>query len=526
MEFNRTEGTLQFVRKPASLIRWSRKHCSVYLVFLLGALVHQVQGQSAEHRASPYFNIRYHYRFIDYALNSETISLNHILSQPFSSAELLHAIDERDRENNNKYWFDILKKDLNKYVSHDSLTAAWNAGVRPSFSFRRSSELSQGRPRLEVWGYYSLPYFVLYTDGAFDQNLKDDPDFYGRLDNILIGRMNDAYVQFKYRGLQLFGGRLSRNLGTVTEPSLVFSSNPFSFDLYGFDLAGKFLKFSFYFTRLNDIFGFDIQEEEPTYRWTKRFFYLHRLELSLSRNLGVAVSEMVINGGERQGFLPFFLNPANLFRPAERNQQAGEEKSANILYAAEAYWKPTPKVTIYGQFLLDDIDFTKELREEFPDRLGYSAKLVFTDLFADGTQIYAVYNRIDNWTYISFKSWENYIYHGKSIGFPNNAVENIKVGYDHFGYPPFIFSSFIKYERLGEQDWATTFDNTVRKFPRGVVQQMFNINLNIEYFRSTYFYGSLALNWFTYDNFGHTSANDQNDFTVSLSLNLNVDYRD
>lgn len=66
------------------------------------------------------------------------------------------------------------------------------------------------------------------------------------------------------------------------------------------------------------------------------------------------------------------------------------------------------------------------------------------------------------------------------MGYPYNNVENFRVGLDYFGKPPFIFSAFVKYEPLGEQELDVAFDHTLKKFPRGIVQDLYDFNFSVD----------------------------------------------
>jgi len=93
-----------------------------------------------------------------------------------------------------------------------------------------------------------------------------------------------------------------------------------------------------------------------------------------------------------------------------------------------------------------------------------------------------------------------------------------------FGYSPFIFSAFYKYERLGVQDWEVTFDDTIMDFSMGLVQDLDDFNFSIDYIPSSYFRVSLKLDWFSFYNMEHILGTKGKEFTVSLGLFVNVDY--
>ena len=69
------------------------------------------------------------------------------------------------------------------------------------------------------------------------------------------------------------------------------------------------------------------------------------------------------------------------------------------------------------------------------------------------------------------------------------------------------------------------FDHTIKGFSRGIVQDLQNINLSIDYIPSANFSASLKLDWRSYENMDHISGKKEKDFTVSLNVSANIDYK-
>ena len=475
---------------------------------------------------SPYFNLKNHYSFIDYAINSSIITMNHPMEQPYLASELFHQISIADDSNYKRHWINILQKDLLKYFRKDSLSfkkSDTNIGIAGSYDLISNRTEQWSRYRVEVFGYYMLPYIVIMNKTVMDQRFKyDDPLFYGDTNEWVYGRVEDAYVLFKYKALKLFGGRISRNLGIINEPSLILSDNPYSYDHFGFNIDTKRLRFTFLTTRLNDIFGYDIQKVDQTREWSKRFFSLHRIEINLLKNLQLGLTEVALYGGPNQSVKADYINPMNLFQV----NQYSKGVRINGFWALELFWKPKNNITIFNQFLIDDIDLKKENRATYPDRLGFASKLTFTDLFIEGSQLYCMYNRIENWTYISFRSWENYVYHQKSMGYPKNSVENVRLGMDYFGKPPFIFNYQVGYERYGDQNFDGAFVAEKGKFPIGVVQKLLYSDFMLSYIPSNNFNVKLNIRWESYKNANHIGGKFKNNFliTVNFFSTLNANF--
>ena len=52
-----------------------------------------LSGQGFNENLSPYFNLKQHYGFIDYAINSGMIELDHVPSQPYLAGELYNQFN-------------------------------------------------------------------------------------------------------------------------------------------------------------------------------------------------------------------------------------------------------------------------------------------------------------------------------------------------------------------------------------------------------------------------------------------------
>jgi hypothetical protein len=233
---------------------------------------------------------------------------------------------------------------------------------------------------------------------------------------------------------------------------------------------------------------------------------VHRLEFSFSQKLKFAISESVIFGGKYQSLLFQYLNPVNIFYISKLSDRKGyEEGDANVLMSLEFLYKPVKRITIFTQFLLDDMDFTKKLRKQFPDRTGFSSKLVYSDPFP-GSQIYLIYNRISNWTYNSFYNWGNYTFYGKSLGYPKNGVENLTVGLDVFRFSPFIIRLWAKKEREREQDLKSPFIAEKTSFPIGIPQKSSSVQAEAIWFPKSWINASISTEYIHYKNFQYVSG--------------------
>ena len=98
-------------------------------------------------------------------------------------------------------------------------------------------------------------------------------------------------------------------------------------------------------------------------------------------------------------------------------------------WSLDIFFKPTPKLTLFGQFMIDDIIVNNEPgqndRTNLPDRFAMNISIRSGDFFL-GLNTNISYIRVWNRTYQSILTWENYHYRGLGLGYPCASCEEIK----------------------------------------------------------------------------------------------------
>lgn len=483
---------------------------------------------------SPYYTNSTYQKYLNYLVNSGKLKVDHPLSQPYSVEELSDSLKENGfplipnpSPLVSPGWLSLLKTDLDKRYNTPSrqdslkgnLIIGLEAGDKNTYNKNTNTNDFFG----DVFAYYSYKNFGLYSSVTADEAYKRDTMYFGtpgKLENKVISRSDESYLQWQNKNFTFFAGRISRNYGLAGESSLILSNESFSFDHLAIIFKNSFLKFTILFSRLNDIYGFDIRDTVAKYQWDKRFLAIHRFEVSLSKKIEIGFTDVILFGG-KDAFPQFqYLNPVNfLFMSKMSDRKGYEEGNANALMCFDLYYRPFDNLTLFGQFLIDDVDFTKSLRAIYPDRLGYSAKVIYTDLFP-ASQVFLSYNRISNWTYNSFYTWGNYTFYGRSLGYPRNGSENLKLGFDSFKFYPFMLGLEILAEQYRVQDLNAPFIAVKTDFPLGIPQKSLGLKFNSTFIPNSFVSANLTTEFVSFDNYGFIKSQKQSFFNIFLTLKM------
>ena len=373
-------------------------------------------------------------------------------------------------------------------------------------NFRFSGKLGINNPKydphtnfktyLKLQALFDFDNVLLFSSVDFDKTLKDDNLFHGDKNEWATVFIKNAYAVFRKKGIEVFGGRVSRNFGILNEYSSILSNYSYPFDHFGFSLTKSNLKFSFYTARLNNIQeGVDLQsvviENDFTIEGdtllnvmdTKRYFAIQRLDFKLSGNVQAALSASTVYGGPNQSFEYEYLNPMNIFYASQRNSRI----QMNNLYQLNLLFKNNSGSAVYIDFLIDDIIVNNEEGyngSKYKDnRFALIVKFSKTNLFFDKNLFSINYARVWNETYLSYRNFENYIFFNKSIGYPFNSYHSIKLSLTDFRFEDFFNSIAISIYQKGSNEISSTefFNESIQDFPSGEVKEGIKFDIDIQY---------------------------------------------
>jgi len=490
-----------------NLIRKIQIFVFVFFLFVTGFIYAQNQVQYL-YLDEPY------YEYIDYLINSGKNIPDFVFSQPYEQNDSLFNMgSQNDAKYFNKYW--------SNYYRDKNLSGQLQFENRANYS-------STIFNRYKIAGslHYADENITLANRTIVDQDYKYDPLFAGDLSESkhwLYGRVNDAYMNLRYNRLNLFLGRIHRNWGPVNATSLILSNNSYTYDHFLFTYAFDHVKLSLIFAQLEnlDAISLDIKTYQKSFVFDARKYMVgHRLDIHLFDNFQFAFTEMAIYGGTGRDVEWAMFNPVNFYYALQRN----DKKAISGLWAVDLFYKPINQLSIYGQFLLDDIvvnnDPGVDDRARFPDRLGLMFSSRTADLIFEGSNLNFTYVRIWNRTYQSKVTYENYHYRQLGLGYPCASCEEFKFKIGLWSLFPIYLENESIFGRYGDASLTDVFPLAKESFPIGPVTHNFANLTKVKYFYNTAFSAFLNIYYFKNENHYLNRIYNADKFRFEMGISL------
>ena len=195
--------------------------------------------------------------------------------------------------------------------------------------------------------------------------------------------------------------------------------------------------------------------------WQKKYVAMHQLSYNVTPNFSVGAFEGIIFEGNQQ--LEWrYLNPIIFFRTVA----AREGSSDNILAGFNAKWNIKNRFSLYGQFLLDDLDF-KELvtdnkgswRNKYSLQLGIK---YINALGIDHLDGQIEYNVVRPYTYANSDNTANYTHNLQPLAHPLGA--NFQEYIFRLRYQPInklVIEGRIMTAEVGEDATGKNYGNNI-----------------------------------------------------------------
>ena len=486
----------------------SKKNLVVFILILIAGFLY---GQDTE----KYIYLDdIAYKYLDYRINSGKSIPGFVFYQPYDTKTL----ETDDRAVKGGTYFDRFWQ---RYYGSGEISGQLDLGDEVRY---HNTVFNRYRVRGSI--HFAHENITLANRTAVNQDFKHDPQYAGDLSESghwLYGRVNEAYINLNFGGFNGFLGRVQRNWGPIGSKSLMLSDNPYTYDHFLFSYTWKILKISLIFGRLEDLDAWEQQnaEQAPVFiKNARKYFTGHRLDLAFSERFQIGLTEMATYGGEDRDFEFAFLNPMNFYYGIQRNDQ----KQMNGMWSLDLFYKPWQQLTLYGQFLIDDIivnnDPGVDDRARYPDRLGIMASARTGDWLLEGLNLELTYNRIWNRTYQSKNTYENYHYRELGMGYPTASCEEAKIQAGFWGLFPLFIETDLLIGRYGDVALTDLFPLEKESFPLAPVTDNLLTNLNVYYFFNPLVNASVNLQYLKDKNHYTNRINQFEGFSARIGVQI------
>jgi len=278
---------------------------------------------------------------------------------------------------------------------------------------------------------------VAVTHPVFDTRLKYDPDWYGKQDRAIAGRAAEAYIAGQWKYAELFFGNLDRNWGPSAVQGLLLSSNPYSLTHFGLALGTTGVQLQAFVTQLDS-------KTDSAGNAVNRYMVQHRLWVRPPGNWAFALWEGSVTSGVGRQLEPWFLNIMTLGYVEQLNSGT----NANNFLGFDVQHRGA--VTLYAQFLLDDIQIDKKTAA---DQKPASYGLTVGGQGALGPGAWTLfYTQVANLTYRNEDSTQVPLWHELGIGRNYSDYDQLTARFSTVTVPGFIVAPEVTLLRQGEGD--------------------------------------------------------------------------
>jgi hypothetical protein len=266
----------------------------------------------------------------------------------------------------------------------------------------RSAGPSGARPYVELRGTATFGSIIAVTRPAIEPRITDDPDWPGRRDVDVAGRMVDAYLSAQFKYATLLYGQLDRNWGPPGLPGLPISGYAYEREGLSLEIGTSKLRLSALATDLHD-------EIDSLGQTVHRYYFLHRLQSDLSSRLSLALWEGVVLAGADRNFETRYRNPLSLSYLATT---IGLGDRGNVLLGADVRWRAVGRTTLQVQLAIDD--FWYQNRQRNRDRWAFT--LAAEGPLGSAASWRGLYTQVSSLALRSFNPHENFTDAGIGIG--------------------------------------------------------------------------------------------------------------
>ena len=419
----------------------------------------------AEAQASPYLPLDdIGYAYIDALQARGQLRSLSMLERPYTTAELRTALAEAESTDSRvlQSWRTALMEAIAKYdpraegcrvdceAGMSDLALRGTVGI---FATARTSATRELMLADDTDGAYPGAVarfaaqggpFVAATRILVDNHYKDDPEYSGKINRAIAGRVEDAYLGVRLPWVEIAAGRVARNLGPSTMQGLQIGHYVLTYDHLFARLGSR--RFHL-LTMLASLDAMPVGDSVAN-----RFMALHRVSGRWG-GLEVAVSEAMLFGGVGRRFEPGYLNPLNIYQLTQYN----EEASGNVSVGLEASWRGRGAVSLAGQLMIDDFQIDDcELGCREPTSYGLTISAEGLPLIGE-QKWFGSYSRVSNLAYRTPSPYETWMSHGIGLGQGRSDHDEVRIGADLAVMTRLSIRTYAAYRRQGQGDYRLPY---------------------------------------------------------------------
>jgi len=227
--------------------------------------------------------------------------------------------------------------------------------------------------------------------------------------------------------------------------SLLLSDNSFNYPYFKFETTVWNIKYVNLWAQLNHI-GF---QDAADRNWTQKYLSLHYLSWNITRKLNLSLYESISWLKADKGFDWQYANPVIFMRPVEWQNGSAD----NVLLGSSFKYKMSNKFLVYGQAVLDDLNFAELKRangywgNKYGGQLGIKAYSLL-DIY--GLSAQAEYNIVRPFTYTHFDSTNAHVHMNEPLAHPLGANFQEAVAFLRYKYRRHKFTVKFVWSEIGK----------------------------------------------------------------------------
>ncbi|HEX7918013.1 MAG TPA: hypothetical protein VF454_01355, partial [Gemmatimonadales bacterium] len=257
---------------------------------------------------------------------------------------------------------------------------------------------------------------IAVNRSAIEPRLTDDPDWPGRHDLKVVGRMAEAYLSGQWRWGRLFYGAMDRQWGPGGVDGIPVSAYGYPRTELAYELGTDRLRISAHAAQLTDA-------ADTTGARVHRYWFAHRLAVAPSRRLALALWETTVISGVDRDFDGRWRNPAAALL---LSNQYGLGADGNIMLGADLTWWAKPTLRLEGQFAIDDVNYpNSESSDHTPSR--YAFTLAASGPLSASSAWKLLYTQASSLAFRTFDPGETYADAGVGLGRSTGSHDQVSL---------------------------------------------------------------------------------------------------